>query len=185
MEYRTRLRERLGLNSIRSCDPDGTVLASGTSSRGTMLSFRYSARVNGSNGGPVHPFWMASKTNVLAFWVIMSIGLSSPASIKTEGFVQCPCSLTCNLMLLIFPLGLCVYSTLVLLPHSCEFHGDLHGQRSSISFMIASAHRTASVIAATVAGTRFPPSHCASFRAARIAAMMPMTRLRPSSTQAV
>jgi len=33
--------------------------------------------------------------------------------------------------------------------------------------MISSAHRTASEIAATVAGTRFPPSYGASFRAAR------------------
>jgi hypothetical protein len=43
-------------------------------------------------------------------------------------------------------------------------------------------HRTASEIAATVAGTRLPPSYCASFRAARIATMMPITRLRDSST---
>jgi hypothetical protein len=55
-------------------------------------------------------------------------------------------------------------------------------QRSSISFMISSAHRTASEIAATVAGTRLPPSYCASFRAARIATMMAITRLRDSST---
>ena len=58
------------------------------------------------------------------------------------------------------------------------------GQRSSISFIISSAHRTASEIAATVAGTRLPPSHCASFRAARIAAAIRSTRLRPSSTRA-
>ena len=32
---------------------------------------------------------------------------------------------------------------------------------------------------ARLAGTRFPPSYCASLRAAGIAAMIPMTRLRP------
>ncbi len=56
------------------------------------------------------------------------------------------------------------------------------GQRPSISFMISSAHRTASEIAATVAGIRLPPSCWASLRAARIAAMIPSTRLRCSST---
>ena len=49
------------------------------------------------------------------------------------------------------------------------------GSLPSISLIISSAHRTASAIAATVAGTRFPPSYCASFRAARIAAITPMT----------
>jgi hypothetical protein len=44
------------------------------------------------------------------------------------------------------------------------------GHRRSISAMISSAQRTASDIAATVAGTRFPPSYCASFRAAKIGA---------------
>jgi hypothetical protein len=48
--------------------------------------------------------------------------------------------------------------------------------------MISSAHRTASEIAATVAGTRFPPSYCESFRAARMVAAINNTRLRPSST---
>jgi hypothetical protein len=57
-----------------------------------------------------------------------------------------------------------------------------HRSRPASSFMISSAHRTASEIAATVAGTRLPPSYCASFRAARIATMMPITRLRDSST---
>ena len=56
------------------------------------------------------------------------------------------------------------------------------GHLSSISFMIASAHRTASEIAETVAGTLFPPSNGDNFRAARIAAAIKMTRLRPSST---
>jgi hypothetical protein len=36
--------------------------------------------------------------------------------------------------------------------------------RSSIARMICSAQRTASPIAVIVAGTRFPPSNCASFR---------------------
>ena len=58
------------------------------------------------------------------------------------------------------------------------------GQRSSIAFMISSAHRTASAIALTVAGTLFPPSNRASFRAARIVAAINNTRLRPSSTRA-
>jgi hypothetical protein len=48
--------------------------------------------------------------------------------------------------------------------------------------MISSAHRTASAMAATVAGTRFPPSYCASFRAAKIDAAINKTRFRPSST---
>jgi hypothetical protein len=48
--------------------------------------------------------------------------------------------------------------------------------------MISSAQRTASEIAATVAGTRFPPSYCANFRAARILAAINSTRLRPLST---
>jgi len=50
--------------------------------------------------------------------------------------------------------------------------------------MIASAHRTASEIAETVAGTLLPPSNGDSFRAARIAAAIKITRLRPSSTPA-
>ena len=49
--------------------------------------------------------------------------------------------------------------------------------------MISSAQRTESEIAATVAGTRFPPSYCASLRAARMEAAISSTRLRPSSTQ--
>jgi len=57
------------------------------------------------------------------------------------------------------------------------------GQRSSIAFMISSAHRTASAIALMVAGTLFPPSNCASLRAARILAAINSTRLRPSSMQ--
>ena len=44
------------------------------------------------------------------------------------------------------------------------------GQRSSMAFRISSAHRTASAIALTVAGTLFPPSNWASLRAARILA---------------
>jgi hypothetical protein len=55
---------------------------------------------------------------------------------------------------------------------AASFYYCLHysptGQRESISRIISSAHRTASAIAATVAGTRFPPSYCASFRAARM-----------------
>src|SRR4030081_3527387 len=41
-------------------------------------------------------------------------------------------------------------------------------QRSSITFMISSAHRTASATALTVPGTFFPPSSCVSLRAAGI-----------------
>jgi hypothetical protein len=48
--------------------------------------------------------------------------------------------------------------------------------------MISSAHRTASEIAATVAGTLLPPSYWASFRAANMLAAINNTRLRPSST---
>ena len=40
-------------------------------------------------------------------------------------------------------------------------------------------------MALTVAGTRAPPSYCASLRAARILAAINSTRLRPSSTSAV
>jgi hypothetical protein len=61
-------------------------------------------------------------------------------------------------------------------------HVDLDGQRSSIAFINSSAQRTASEMAATVAGTLFPPSNGDNFRAARIAAAIKMTRLRPSST---
>ena len=50
--------------------------------------------------------------------------------------------------------------------------------------MISSAQRTASAIALIVAGTLFPPSNCASLRAARILAAINSTRLRPSSTSA-
>src|SRR5271155_6011126 len=64
-------------------------------------------------------------------------------------------------------------------------HADLDGQRSSIAFINSSAQRTASEIAATVAGTLFPPSNGDNFRAARIAAAIKMTRLRPSSTEAI
>jgi hypothetical protein len=44
------------------------------------------------------------------------------------------------------------------------------GHRRSISAKISSAHRAASAMAATVAGTRAPLSYCASFRAAKIGA---------------
>jgi hypothetical protein len=54
-------------------------------------------------------------------------------------------------------------------------------QRLSTSSMILSAHRTASAIALIVAGTLAALSNCASFLAARIEAMIAMTRLRPSS----
>jgi hypothetical protein len=49
-------------------------------------------------------------------------------------------------------------------------HTFLAGQRSSICFMISCAQRIESSIAPIVAGTRFPPSYWANFRAARIAA---------------
>src|SRR5260370_4369602 len=55
------------------------------------------------------------------------------------------------------------------------------GHRRSISAKISSAHLIASAMAATVAGTRFPPSQFASFRAAKIDAAMSSTRFRPSS----
>lgn len=57
-------------------------------------------------------------------------------------------------------------------------------QRKSISFIISSAQRIASAIALIVAGTRRPPSYAESFRAAKIAAITPSTRLRPSSIPA-
>jgi hypothetical protein len=69
-------------------------------------------------------------------------------------------------------------------PHSQETVcgcGHFTGHRSSIRRKISSAHRIASAMALTVAGTLVPPSYCASFRAARIAAMIPITRLRLSS----
>src|SRR5262249_24788549 len=65
-----------------------------------------------------------------------------------------------------------------------NFMAHLTGQRRSISRIISSAHRIASLIAAMVAGTRLLPSYCESFRAARIAAAIKSTRLRPSSTNA-
>jgi hypothetical protein len=52
-----------------------------------------------------------------------------------------------------------------------------HGQRSSISFRIASAQRTVSEIAATVAGTLFPQSKLDSFLAAKIAVAISNTHL--------
>src|SRR5437870_12914346 len=58
-----------------------------------------------------------------------------------------------------------------------------HGQRASISCIIRSAHLTASAMAQIVAGTRAPPSYCASLRAARMLAAINKTRLRPSSTK--
>jgi hypothetical protein len=70
----------------------------------------------------------------------------------------------------------CVRTTCDGCPHLAE------GQRSSMTFMISSAQRTASAIALTVAGTLFPPSNCASLRAARILAAINSRRLRPSST---
>lgn len=59
------------------------------------------------------------------------------------------------------------------------------GHRRSISDIISSAQRIASAMALTVAGTFFAPSYCGSFLAAKIDAMIPITRLRPSSTQLV
>lgn len=64
-----------------------------------------------------------------------------------------------------------------------SFYRAAVGQRRSISFRISSAQRTASAIALIVAGTRLPPSNCANLRAARIAAAISRTRLRPSSTR--
>ena len=58
----------------------------------------------------------------------------------------------------------------------------LAGHRSSIAFIISSAHRTASAIALRVAGTLFLPSNCASLRAARIVAAIRSTRLQPYET---
>jgi len=49
---------------------------------------------------------------------------------------------------------------------------------------IRSAHRTASAMALTVAGTRAPLSYCASFRAARVLAAIRSTRLRGQRSQA-
>ncbi len=71
--------------------------------------------------------------------------------------------------------------------HRQSFSGVILSQFSlKISHLsLAMAHRTPSEIAATVAGTRFPPSHCASFRAARIAAIIPMTRFLPSSIDSI
>jgi hypothetical protein len=45
------------------------------------------------------------------------------------------------------------------------------------------AHSGRSAIALIVAGTLFPPSNCASLRAARILAAINSTRLRPSAVQ--
>ena len=69
----------------------------------------------------------------------------------------------------------------------CSISGAqfLAGQRSSIAFMSSSAHRTASAIALRVAGTLFPPSNCASLRAARMLAAINNTRLRPSFASAI
>jgi hypothetical protein len=55
------------------------------------------------------------------------------------------------------------------------------GYRRSISAKISSAQRIESAMALTVAGTRFPPSYCASFLAAKIDAAISRTRFRPSS----
>src|SRR5579863_8748633 len=185
MEYLTRPRGRLGLNSIVNCDPDGTILASAISSRGMMRILRYSARVKGSNGGPDQPFWIASKTTVLAFWVITSMGLSSPASIRTEGLVQCPCFVCtgCSCLAILDREGNSIRLQVICI-REIPFLGHFAGQCRSISVMMSSAHRTVSEMAATVAGTRLPPSHCASFLGARIAAAMSSTRLHPSSTRA-
>src|ERR1700687_1285222 len=162
MEYLTRPRGRVGLNSIVNCDPDGTVLASGISSRGTIRILRYSARVKGSNGGPDQPFWIASKTTVLALWVITSMGLSSPASIRTEGLVQCPCFVCTGCSCLaVFDCERNSTRLQVICIREIPLLGHFAGQRRSISVMISSAHRTASEIAATVAGTRLSPYHCA------------------------
>jgi hypothetical protein len=54
------------------------------------------------------------------------------------------------------------------------------GRRSSIVRWISSAQRTASEMAATVAGTRFSPSQCASLEAAWIEAII---RFLPSSIE--
>lgn len=56
------------------------------------------------------------------------------------------------------------------------------GHRRSISVSISSAQRIASEIAQIVAGTRFSGRYAANFVAARIAAAIKITRLRPSST---
>jgi hypothetical protein len=57
----------------------------------------------------------------------------------------------------------------------------LGGKRSSTRLIIRSASITASVIAAFSCGEGNVLSNWASFRTARIAAMIPMTRLRLSS----
>ncbi len=65
------------------------------------------------------------------------------------------------------------------LPRLLTFVGHLR----SISAMISSAHRIASEIAQIAAGTRAPPSNCASRRAARMLAAMSKTRFLPSSME--
>jgi hypothetical protein len=58
------------------------------------------------------------------------------------------------------------------------------GQRLSILAMIRSAVAIASEMAISLAGDG-RPSHCASFRAARMLAAINRTRLRPSSISSV
>src|SRR6266446_6937554 len=98
MEYLTRFRGRLGLNSIAMCEPDGTVLASATSSRGIILILRWSASENGSKGGPAQPASSAPNTNFLADSVITATGSPRWARGTTDRWVHF-CSAFRNLFL--------------------------------------------------------------------------------------
>ena len=59
------------------------------------------------------------------------------------------------------------------------------GHLLSISIMIRCAQSTAFTIAIMAAGTRLSGTNSQSFLAARIAAMIPSTRFRPSSIRQV
>jgi hypothetical protein len=71
--------------------------------------------------------------------------------------------------------------------HASQVHafaGFEVGQRLSILAKIRSAVVIASAMVISLAGDGLP-SHCASFRAARMLAAISRTRLRPSSIQSV
>ena len=93
-ENLNRPRGRFGLYSIwmprwsvgRSVD--ATVLASKRSSFAITGIFIMPANSIGSNGGPIHPASSASITVLRAKRVMATIGSSSPAIARTEGFVH-------------------------------------------------------------------------------------------------
>jgi hypothetical protein len=87
-EKRTRSRGLVGLNSIFTAVPLGTVRASATSLLASTGIFSRSAIARGLKGGPDHPASRARRTSSRALVSIRAIGSELPANLRTDLFVH-------------------------------------------------------------------------------------------------